>query len=226
MLAAKPFGRGRVVLSATAAGPQWSNLPATGLFLPMVVRMSMQSRRRGMGDNSYPPGAKVQIRPALAPSADDGAEPLPPGAAVSVTPPARVAGAEVSIPVPLVRTDSGYIAEFGQTDLVGSYRWQLVGDQEVAGAFVVNGDGAESDLAAMTTEEFTQAMASLGAEKVHVAGSLAAVRQAAAAAAEGRNWWDLLLVAVILLLVIEAIIANGPGRREALPAGIESSVSP
>lgn len=218
LLMTKMFGKGRVVLCATTASPRWSNLPITGLFLPLVVRMTLLAPPTMGRSQTYLAGSPVMIRPAPARGAK-----LPPGAVVKVTLPQDQADpAPRTIRVPVKDSNEGYLARFNDTDRLGVYRWQVAAPGMVhapKGVFVVNPQGIESNLAAWSPEQFKGAMDKRGLKRVYVAGSLDAVNAAAAAHTKGRNWWDLVLAFVIFILVIEAVVANRRRTRvQATPA--------
>lgn len=212
LILSKRFGRGRVVVSAVPASMQWSNLPATGLFVPMVDRMSRLSPRYGGQDNTYLAGTKVTIRPqGVAPGGEQA------DANVNVTLPADARGVSRTLSVPLLKTAEGYSADFTDTAAPGVYRWAVAGrtdgGEQSEGAFVVNAVGEESKLEPVAPESLQEAMRKQGAQRVYVGDSLGEVHAAAMEHARGRNWWDVLLVAVIVLLVVEAAVANH--RRKA-----------
>ncbi len=226
LLATKPYGRGAVVLCTTSAGPQWSNLPLTGIFLPILSRVCLMSAAGG-ADQSFLAGATVTI-PLPKPG---GASGLPAGAVLQVTPPSVGDKTSPPIPVPLSGLPEAPQATFTATDQAGIYRWKVSSSPDAAnaparqvdavaspaGAFAVNGDSAESDLAAMDARTLKEALTKAGWRNVLIGGSLAEVQSAAAARAAGHNWWDLLLALVIVLLVVEAVVANRPR-----PAATES----
>jgi len=212
----KPFGAGRVVVVTTTANPKWTNLPITGLFLPMVARMSLLARhdpRRDAGD--VPPGAPATIRPSFA-----GPERPAPGEKLylHVTPPPGVHAP--AAPLALHETAEGWQAAYADTGEIGLYRWQVAragGGRTPDGAFVVNPYGPECVLAPMPAKVFQRLMNVKGLARVYVADSLAAAHAAAVQQSEGRNWWDLLAAAAIVVLVFEAVVANRRSREEAVP---------
>ena len=226
LIAAKDFGRGRVVLCATTASPRWTNLPATTLFLPMVVRMSLMARQETARNPMYTAGAKVVIRPNI-PGGETNLGDKP---AVVVLPPGGDEGQVEAVPLPLRVTQEGLEAEFTHADRPGVYVWRVVDsagqDLGVEGRFAVNPDGEESKLEAVPAELFRREMLDRGFRQVYVGTSLAAVRAAAAEGAQGRNWWDVLLVGVILLLVAEAVASNRRRRSEELiPAHLNPRIA-
>jgi hypothetical protein len=214
----KSFGAGRVVLCTTTSGPAWSNLPITGLFLPMVARMSLAARRELNADPTYLAGAQVTIRPPLIGQDSPGAgEKL----FVNVTPPQAGQAAGVAN-LPLRPTDQGPSATFAGTDEVGLYRWKV--SREAAGAapagsFAVNPYGPETRIEPIRPADFARAMKAKQFQRVYVAPTLAEANALASAQSTGRNWWDVLLAATILAFVFEAILANRrSGGAEPLPA--------
>lgn len=216
----KPYGRGAVVLCATSCGPQWSNLPLTGLFLPLVSRICLTSAAGGGAVPSYAPGAPVRIQPTR----PEEAPAWPGDSVVQVTPPPSDDTPPAAVAIPLTGPGEAPEATFTATDRVGVYRWTAsAGSPRADGAFVVNADGAESDLSPMDAKALTGALLKSGWRSVTVGGSLEGVRSAAAARAAGHNWWDLLVVLVIVLLVAEAVLANRV--RVVVPAAAGSPVS-
>lgn len=213
----KDFGRGRVVLCTTTASPKWSNLPITGLFLPMAARMSLLARRTMRQDEMYLPGAAVTIRPEMIGSG----RPADEKAYVTVTPPSPDGQPAAALPpIELAGTPEGPQAVFKATDDLGLYRWHISrsgGAQGASGAFVVNPFGPECRLDAMPARAFQGAMKARGMERVYVAGTLAEVHALAAAQSQGRNWWDLILSVAIVVLVFEAVVANRRTRDDVVP---------
>jgi len=203
LLVVKNFGDGRVVFCATTASRRWSNLPLTGLFLPMVTRMSLLSRQGLARDDNFMVGAHVAIRPDLPRGAVLGG--------VDVFPPAQDDGPGEVISLPVKKaSEGGHLATFSGTAIPGIYRWKLTGGGKGAdgGAFAVNANGIESRLDAYAPRTFEQAMANNGIARVYVAENIAGVHAAAASDAVGHNLWDKLIALAILLLVAEAVVAN------------------
>ncbi|HUT01259.1 MAG TPA: VWA domain-containing protein [Phycisphaerae bacterium] len=221
MLQLKRFGSGRVVLCTTTAGPEWSNLPITGLFLPMVARMSLLARRQLWQDGTYLAGSQVSIRPDMS---GYGRPAEGEKMSVNLTPPS--AGSDVPPPanLPLKQTPEGYLATYSHTAELGLYRWKVIragGGEAPSGAFVVNPFGPECKLDAVPALAFRRGMRARGLERVYVAPTLSAVHAAAAEESEGKNWWDLLLAVTIMILVVEAIVANRRTGDQTVPAHLQ-----
>ncbi len=201
VVSAKDFGQGRVVLFATTASAEWNTLSTTALFLPMLTRICLEAGAKLGGDDTYPAGKRVVIRPRGK---------LPPRPAVQVTmPDGRIEPASPATP----RAEF----TFARTATPGLYRWQVVGAPPQAaglrGAFATNPDGLESDLSTVRPEAVATA---LEAGPVLAGRSLQEVNDKAAALAAGTNLWAHLVALVILLLVVEAVVANR-FRRGAVP---------
>ena len=206
LLVEGPFRQGRTALFATGSSPQWSNLPASSLFLPLVVRMSLASRKANHWNQTYTAGSTATL-PLVGDSfAQTGAS------GVIVTPPSVSGKDRAVLEVPARRSPKGYEAEFGKTDRPGFYTWHLADmPDERAGVFAVNACGDEYELATMSSQEFRDKLAAKGIENVFVGGTLAKAIAQASDAAKGHNWWDVLVAAAICLLVLEMILA---GRRQ------------
>jgi hypothetical protein len=221
LLQLKRFGGGRVVLCTTTAGPKWSNLPITGLFLPMAARMSLLARQQLWQEGTYLAGAQVRIRPDLSGYDRPGAGER---MVVNVTAPDTGAGVPPTVNLPLEKTPEGYAASYSDTADPGLYRWKVSrasGADAPSGLFAVNPFGAECRLDAMDARAFQRAMKTRGLRRVYVAPSLSAVHAAATEESEGRNWWDLLVAFAIMVLVFEAIVANRRAREQAVPAHLQ-----
>lgn len=231
LMLVKSFGKGRVLLCATTASPQWSNLPATALFLPMMARVSLLARQEFAHDENYASDAQVEIRPNGIPADAE------PNLSILVALPAGPDGNARSVTLPLTKAAEGYLATCTDTAKLGFYDWKVKwsGDKDISGSFAVNPQGVESQLESYSPDAFKTLMAKRGDSRVYIGATLAAAQQSAAAAAEGRNWWDLLIALVIVLLVVEAVVANRfkktvenllPGQAGAKAGGATASGAP
>jgi hypothetical protein len=225
LLQLKRFGGGQVVLCTTSSGPKWSNLPITGLFLPMVARMSLLARHELWQDATYLAGSQVGIRPDMSRSDPPGPDEK---LFLNVTPPDVGSGHPPMANLPLARTPEGYLATFKDTEELGLYRWRVTrggGGEAPTGSFAVNPFGNESNLDAMPAAAFQRALKARGLDRVYVAETRAAVHAAAAAESEGRNWWDLLLAVTIVVLVFEAVVANRRSHEQSVPAHLQPDMA-
>jgi len=208
LLLGRPIGKGRSVLCTTSASPRWSIFSHSTIFVPLVLRMSLQARRGGGRDQSYPAGAQVTISPK-------GFKPSWPRK-VQIT---YADDTRKGVPLKALElSDKGSVV-FTDTSRPGVYRWRVAGPgkEGAAGRFVVNPHGAESRLAGVPPEQLEASLRRRGFEHVYVGRSVAEAVAAAARQAQGKNWWDYLAALVIVILVIEAIIANHMRRRSEAP---------
>lgn len=214
LVLSKSFGRGRVVLSAVPTSMQWSNLPATGLFLPMIDRISRLGRKADERSLDHLAGTTITIRPGDKFSTS--------ASSVQVSLPVEKDGRRRRVQVPLAESDQGPSARFTETLGPGLYRWQLSPNGESpddSGLFVVNALGNESRLESIDSNQLAALLRQKGLKNVYIGDSVAAVHASAVADGRGRNWWDVLLVAVLLLVVAETFVANlrRGGESAALP---------
>ncbi len=213
IVSAKRFADGRVVLFATTADRQWNNLATTALLLPMLERIALEAGEALGGDQTFPAGAAVTIRPRAK---------LPPRAAVNV----KVPDGSVEL-LPLKGDGAAPGVLFTKTDALGVYEWQVAGATPetpgAAGTFATNMDGAECDLASVRAESVVGTVAPAD---VYVGDSVEAVHARAAKAAGGENWWDRLVAVAIVLLVLEAVVANRFRRgTEPVPAHVNPRIA-
>jgi len=225
LLLVRPFGKGRVVLCTSTASPEWTNLPTQPLFVPLLHRMSLQSRSRAGMNHAYLVGSTIRIHPTLR-EKDSQALPRNPSLLVELPNfdgkrPAR------KVRLPLKRTADGSLeALFHGARRPGIYRWSVPGVAPAAplasGAFVVNPSGIESDLRSIPPRKLQQALRRQGFRRAHVAPTMEEATAAAAGEAKGRNWWDWLAAAAVLVLLAEAIVANRNRREETIPSHLRS----
>jgi len=214
LLAEKAFGKGRVVICATGASPLWSNLPTTGLFVSMSIRMAMLARQNLDQDEDFVADTQIAIRPPLTGDA--------PQVPLTVTLPEGDDGKSKSITLQARKTDEGYLATMNDTSRVGFYRWLVSApagngdadansparDDRIGGVLAVNPNGAEEQLQAMTPDAVKQMLAAQGLKRVYIESGVTAVENAAQADAQKRNWWDMLLALTVVVLVVESVVAN------------------
>ena len=217
-------GAGRTVFCTTTASRRWTNLPVTHLFLPAVVRISLQARRGTGRNNTYVADRPVIIRPPARRGGPDEQPVIVEGAKIEITAPmATDLGKSDALTATFSQTAQGLGATFDRTDQLGVYSWRPAGAgaDGPGGQFVVNPDGRESRLQSVTGSGFREALADKGIQRVYVTDGVKDATAAALADTEDDPWWDILLAAAIVLLVVEALVANRQRRRhsdEAVPA--------
>ncbi|HAU37194.1 MAG TPA: hypothetical protein DCX07_05700 [Phycisphaerales bacterium] len=220
LLVSRDAGRGRCLLCVTTASPRWTSLPASPVFLPMVVRMCLLARSGEGGGGNFLAGSQVTLRPRGLALPPDGA---PPAALRIVR-----EGDEASSGYDVKFSPAGE-AVFDRADRLGVYRWQATGadGKSVEGCFAVNPPGTETRLTALPPAALRQMLARDGLDRVYVGDDLSGATAAASADAQGRNWWDYLLAAVLVVLVVEAVVANRVRRRDedAVPAYLNPKIA-
>ena len=200
VLLSRDVGRGRVFVSALSADRQWSTLPLTAIFLPLVHQMS-----RFAGGFGLPP-------PAL----------LPTGEAVPVDAclPGYTEGDTLLAPdgTPLeirsARTEAGD-TRFLLDALVrpGIYLRRTAGGAEEP-AFAVNADRAESRLDPLPPEDAARLT---GVGSLPVVRTAADLRRIAGERRRGRPLSESLFWIVLCLAVAEWFVANQAQRRRLNP---------
>jgi hypothetical protein len=208
LLLEKPLGRGRVLLWTTTASLEWTNLPSAGLalFVPLLERASLAGTAV-QADAAYAPGQRVTVllAPGQGRAGDTLDVVLPDGQIRSA--PLRVAG-------------NALAADCADTRQLGLYRWKARGDGAAApaeGAFAVNADGAESDMATVVPADLA---AALGPNRCVVAPTVDQAERLAAASAAGVNLSEWFLAAVLLLLVVLELFSRLRLRVDAGGLGI------
>lgn len=184
----KPVGKGRAALFGSTATPRWNNLPLHPGFVPLLQRLCAHSLRRG------------QQNPLN----------MPPGTLYQQTVAAELAGREFSIvrpdgkgqPRPAGRVEpfnGEAVIRYVSTELPGAYRIQVSGLERTAGAFAVQMDPAESNLALAPQQRF----AGLGG------GAENGEAQAEAAPAKvRREFWEALVILAAVLALCEMMLAH------------------
>lgn len=185
-LAEKTFGKGQVIVCATAVDADWSNLPARPSYLPLVQRLCVY-----LASNVYPP-RNLDIGQNL----------------VSFLPPdnagrkAILTGPDgVPIDVPVVKKDERGVAEFGPVRVPGLYTLVPPGGAPLH--YVFNADRRESDLARLSEAEVNDLAKTHG---IPVVRSGAEFRALEHTQRYGTELWKWLLWALLALIFLELIL--------------------
>ncbi|MFW6163006.1 MAG: BatA domain-containing protein [Planctomycetota bacterium] len=198
LLSEKAIGRGKVLLFATTADRDWSNLVVHPVG-PILLHQAVTYLTR-----------EAHERPFTV------AEPL-------VLPlPGRTAQASVTVrdpgggesPIQVTERDGEQAVELARPDLPGFYEIDL-GDRSAPLVLAVNVDATESDVACLTGESFGEVLSGVDAELFADGGDLvAAIRESRV----GRELWRELLVLALIVLLVEAFLAHYFSRRIARAA--------
>jgi hypothetical protein len=189
------YGRGRVLLMTTSLDAEWSNLPTTRLYLPMLQSAVRYLAAGLVPDRNLSPGES-----AVATITD------------VVEPTAIMNGPQIGgggVPVELFRVSDGYEARFSNTSRPGHYTLRVnSGSPEQKQRqfdFVVRPPRDESDLGNLSDDQWMMLQRQLGFERVDP--------QPQAIASMMSRWrrrhelWPILLGCVILLAVLEMGLA-------------------
>lgn len=181
--------KGKVMLFTTTANWEWSNLPVTNLFLPLMHRIVYYVTETTEQKDSYLVGSPVRFSFPELPQ------------------PLTIRMTEPSEKVTLLKSEkaggTGGLV-FKDTHTVGVYEYQVLGAPK-KGAFVVNPDPAESDLTRITKEELQRR---LPGRHLHFARNLSEMQQIVARLREGLQLRDVFLAIVLCLAVFECLLAN------------------
>lgn len=188
LLVSRDLGAGRVYLTTTSANTAWSDLPTTPLFVPVVIRMCLRSA----GAGPQVPSAAENTAVSLSLSSAGVQQ-------VEVRPP-KASGAAAPLVVASKPEGGGNTAVFAETAWPGVYRWQTVGPQPQQGAFVVNPDSDESNLAMIDKAAIPS--------RILVADSGEELARLVEQQRKGSPLWDYVLFIVLLFAVLECLLAN------------------
>jgi len=213
LAAAKPFGKGLAVVFPTTASPRWSNFCSGGspVFFSMLYRMALESPKQMQAEQMFLARADITVESGpLKPDSE-----RPQAVTIAVTPPDAKSDAPTRFTAPLNDT-TGYSVLLPQSlvSTPGVYAWAIENASEglvprrLGGLFAINPEGAESNLAALSTKDMQTLSENRNFSTVFVDDTLEAVQARAAEANQGSPFWDKLLPFVILLLIAEALIAN------------------
>jgi len=184
------WGRGRVALLTTPLDTDWSTLPLSGFYVPFV--QSLVRHLSGSADRDLAPGQPIitMIDNAIA------GEPIvamPDGR--RQTPAVSRAGGRTEI-------------RFDDTITPGLYTLRYrVGKDDQRIHFVVQSPTDESDISPMTTAQWDELAATLGAARLEPTDD--AIASVFTGARHGRELWAPLLTLVAVLLTVEMLL----GRR-------------
>jgi len=195
-MAARPFGRGRVLVVTTTADAEWTNLPHKSAFLPLVHRSLNYLVRSGQEAWSLSPAEPIRL-------------------AVGVADLERVV--EVRRPagqVDEVRpqlTDQGPTLLYPRTDAAGFYQLRRRGAEQPLALYAVNVETEESDLAAYSTSELETLFEGF---PVKVFSEENALTEQVRRSRRGRELWRWLLAAVLGLALLETFLGRAFAPKE------------
>ena len=204
-----PFGRGHVVLVTCSLRSQWSTLPLTSLYLPLV-----QSAARYLASSNVP-DRNVALGEELV---------------ATFVPPVEGSRATVSRPsgpveqVDVARLEDRSEVRYGKTDVPGVYRISAgPRGKERTAAFAVAASPAESDPTPLTDAQWRDLAARYGFALMEPDDRPLAARLTPGVVAGGE--WIVVLSAVLALLVLEMGLTRlwSAERASAVTAGAEGA---
>jgi hypothetical protein len=205
-LVERSIGRGRVVLVTTGVAPQWNTL-AKSYAMALFDRMLRSMIESTLSQRNYPPVEEIDY-----PVGDD------PNLQFALYRPGHEQTAET--------VDAGFVGADRRAATVrnaltrGVYRLAAF-DPAADGAgeeapmpkwetrFAVRGEPVESDLTALSREQFDRRQ--LG-DRLRWVGPGESI-SLAGAQVRGQDWWKYLVVAVLLLLLLELLLLGWPAYR-------------
>ena len=198
LLLEKNAGAGIVLLCATAADMDWSNLPARPFYLPLLHQMVYYSGRPAERAADVTVGMPYVLR---LPRTDDGPE-------VSFYGPG-----DDEEPLAVLKPEGGEQPQivFPNTALPGIYRavYSLEGEQQRR-LFAVNVDAAESQFDRVAPEEVAEMLQTGQARVVSEPKNLGQIVQRRR---RGLPLWNYLFAAAIVLAVAESYVGNALIKR-------------
>jgi len=188
------FGGGRVLLLTTSLDLEWTNLPLSNAYLPLL-----QSMVRYLGSSAGPARGLLTGQPLVAIVKDP-----PDERHITVRPPDGRTMNRAALSVASV--GQRWQISYGDTRVPGWYRMQ-VGAQDLW--FVVQSPRHESDLTCLSSQRWQGLMQLLDMQRLGEPGR--ALDRQIAAARGGRELWLPCILCVLILGVVELWVAR-PGR--------------
>jgi hypothetical protein len=198
-IATRTVGRGRVFLFSSPATPGWTNLPLHSGFVPLLLRLAVQSGGEiGEGLNLAP--NQVFTAPLDAGAID---------APVSVIHP----GDSTRHPAGLVEASgSGSVLRHHETSRAGAYRLYLGEEKEPRALFAVQPNAAESDDTRISADD----LASLTtARRTAPAAATASAEPSGAARVPGPELWATFALIALIVVLVETSMAHFFSRTPA-----------
>ncbi len=194
ILVERRVGQGTVMMLTTGAHVGWSNLPLRPIFLPLMLRLTLEVSGSAEARRSVLAGSPLVV-------------PLesPRPTAIEVQPPS---GALLRL---AIENPSASDFRFGDTHEAGIYMVRpLETGRSDEMAFAVNMDPDEANLTKVDREELRSRLGSAPPVWAEDADDLSSTFRMMR---EGKSLWDVFLWAVLLALVGETFVANRVGTR-------------
>jgi hypothetical protein len=192
LMIARPLGSGAVYTVLTSVAGNWSNLPTTAPFLPLMVRIALAAS--GTHERTVAPsvGETVTL---------DTPAGLAPQTVIDVTAPQ----AATATPVHAATVADLPRWQFNRTDKPGTYAWQTT-DGKARGLFAINPPGDEATLAA--TDVAALARSVPAQHPALVASTPEELARQLTIASTGTSLMPGIVALVVILTLAEALLAN------------------
>lgn len=189
----KPFGRGRVIASATSANSEWTNLPLQMVFVPLIQRLVSHLATQGAGEAALLVGQPVRV--GLKDGKGDEVFELtdPTGNTTEVK--AR-------------KENNGVVVESAPTREPGLYEMKAKDSSETQ-RFAINLNPAESDLKPLAESEVEKIATRHEGMLVR---SFDAYQRLDRSRRHGTEMWQAFLIALLVLLFGEVLLAQRIAR--------------
>lgn len=194
LLVERTVGKGRSMLFASSANPEWNNLPLQLVWVPMMQRLVSHLATRGAAASASPVGEPVRLGLEEGSGNETFALSSPSGEVEDLT--AR-------------KEAAGVLVESRRVELPGVYELKPKTGGGEARKFAFNVDPSESDLKALTSGEVTSLAGRLGVDAVE---SVDAYQKLDRSRRFGAELWQAALLVLLVLLFAEVLLEQRISR--------------
>ena len=201
LLVQRNVGRGKTLLLGVGAHTRWSNLPLRPIFLPLLLRLTLNFAGVEAAPSQVLAGAPLTL------SLDN--QPLPVGVEVI-----RPGGETIRLKSESREGGRGQEFRYPDTYDIGIYRVRTLDPAHPREtAFAVNFDPQEADPTTLDRQELQERF---GSAPLVFAENPDDLSSTFATLREGRSLWSPLLIATLVALVLETFVSNqlGAPKRE------------
>ena len=191
-LVRREYGDGVVILCATAADAEWSGLPLSPIYMPLMQRLVAFAATHAEPDANVFAGRPLTALLTEEPDAKEVAWQTPGGDRIER---------------PVTEQGGQWVCTLDETTVPGMYK--LLIDDKVKRVFAVNLAREESDLRRLTDEQIQQLADSVGAKVIPDAQAYAEYDETRR---HGRPLWRLMWVLVLGLVFAELLLLQWFGK--------------
>lgn len=199
LLVQRKIERGKLLMLGTGAHVGWSNLPLRPIFLPLLVRLTLELAAVQQIHRDVIAGSPL-ILPLKNETQQVGVEILPPS------------GETIRLKTEAEQGTRGQVLRYGNTYDIGLYALRLLdASQPSQIVYSVNADPDEASPRKIEREKLEGLLAPapvvFADNPEDLSGTFAWLR-------EGKSLWEIFLTAVLLALVFETFLANRFSRKQ------------